>query len=216
MNSTELKIQKNFIASLRMPKRKTKKSLVVGIVGIVGSGKSTVANELAKSIGAAVVSADAIRLKLRAKKQNYDSVWDIGKAAALAAMKKGSNVVLDTDMANSEKRTDAIRIIKKSGARFVMVRVAADLDMIIGRILSLPANEFFKGASTDWKGSAQERGVVIKLREMARRIPHHYTWENKEGGRWVPKKFPFPVFTTIDTTDGTKWKSTLKKIAKKI
>jgi hypothetical protein len=70
--------------------------------------------------------------------------------------------------------------------------------------------DFFGGASTIWNGNEQSRGSVVKLREMWRRTPHHYRWENKGGGRWILRKLPFPVLATINTGDSTGWKQNVR------
>ena len=50
---------------------KFKQPKVVAIVGLVGSGKSSVARYLAKLIGAKIISANVIRVALRKKGKGY-------------------------------------------------------------------------------------------------------------------------------------------------
>ncbi len=100
--------------------------------------------------------------------------------------------------------------------------IAALIENLLPYIIALTADyrdsadDFFGGASSSWKGSEQSKGAAVKVREMIRRTPHHYRWVNKDGGKWILKKFPFAVFAEIDTTDGEKWKGAVQKLAKKL
>jgi len=48
----------------------TQTPVIVAIIGLVGSGKSSVAQELAKHIGATVIEGDDIRIELRKQMEN--------------------------------------------------------------------------------------------------------------------------------------------------
>ena len=65
LSKTALEVQESFINSLKIDKRKTIQPLVVALVGLVGSGKSSVAQKLAPLIGATVIGGDRIRVELR-------------------------------------------------------------------------------------------------------------------------------------------------------
>ena len=56
----------------------------------------------------------------------------------------------------------------------------------------------------------------MKIREMWRRMPQHYRWENKAGGRWVIKNPPCAVLADIDTTVSSQWKREVEKCAKQL
>ena len=64
LTKKERSAENSFQAKLGIRKRKTKKPLIVAMIGLVGSGKSSVARELARHIGATVVEGDAIRVEL--------------------------------------------------------------------------------------------------------------------------------------------------------
>ena len=88
----------------------------------------------------------------------------------------------------------------------------------VGRALaaSYSADDFFGGAISSWQGSEQSRGAAVKVREIWRRTPNHYTWVNQGGGKWILKKLPFSIFAEIDTTDSNSWKLEVEKCAKKL
>ncbi len=215
--------QKMFLTGLKFSKRKTKKPVMVAIVGLVGSGKSSVVKELAGKIGATIIEGDAIRICLRKSAERYENASKIGENATMKVIEKGGNVIFDSDFVNPEKRKRLAQVAKKTDAKVIFVRTYADYDIMAGRVISAKyqnkIDDFFGGASSSWKGSEQIKGAAVKLREMWRRTPHHYEWDKKAvsgGGAWVLKKLPFKVFAGIDTSDPKKWKQEVAKLAHKL
>lgn len=215
------KAQGAYLSKLDVSKRRTKKPVVIGFLGLVGSGKSSVAQELAKPLGATIVEGDAIRIHLRKEGEPYKYVRQIAENIALDVLKRDGNVILDADQADDKKRASVREKVRKAGARLVLIRTYTDPDVMFGRILSAEyrrhPDDFFGGATTKWEeGTGQQRGAVVKFREAWRRTPHHYHWSSEGGGKWVLKKLPFSLFADIDTTDPVQWKSEVKKIAQKL
>jgi predicted kinase len=194
----------NFIAQLKITKRETKKPIVIAMVGLIGSGKTTVANELARLIKATVIKNDAIRIALRKNKQAFKPTRSIARRATLHVLKRGGNVILDSDYVDSEKRKKMKETVKKIQGEIFYIRTIADRDIMIGRLIKAkynPIRDLFKNS-------------VIAIREMWRRTPHHYRWESKQGGRFILRKLRIPFLAEIET-DGD-WKKEIKKIAQKI
>ena len=193
---------------------KFKQPKVVAIVGLVGSGKSSVARYLAKLIGAKIISANVIRVALRKKGKGYGQVANLAEKEASIAVKRGKNVILDSDFVTSKKRKMLERKIGKA-AKIFYLRTFSDRDVLIGRLISAKytPNDLFVGASTNWQG--KNKGAVVALREMWRRTPHHYRWSEKNGGTFLLKKLPIKFVAEIDTTSQS-WKTQVKKAAKKI
>ena len=220
LTQKEQRAQDSYLAVLDIKKRKTEKPVVVAIIGLVGSGKSSVAQELAKQIGATVIEGDDIRIELRKQSERYERARAIGENAALEILKRGGNVVLDSDFVDEKKRASIREKARKAGVRLVFVRTHCDLDVMVGRVLTATyhnrVDDFFGGAKSKWQGSEQSKGAVVKVREMWRRTPHHYRWVNQGGGQWVLKKFPFAIFAEIDTTDSDSWKREVEKCAKQL
>lgn len=218
LTEKEIKAQQEFLSGLKISERKTKKPIIIGIVGLIGSGKTSIAKELAPLIGATVVSGDDIRILLRKKKEKYDNTRLISENAANEIIRNGGNVIMDSDFVDPQKRISLREKVKKIGVQVIFIRIHSEIDVIIGRIFeadykNIP-DDFFGGASSIWHG--KNKGAVVKLREMYRRLPHHYRWLNESGGKWVLRKFPFKVFAEIDTTDENKWKREVKMVAGQI
>ncbi len=207
-------IEGRFIASLAATKRPTRKPIIVAMVGLVGSGRSLVARALAPFIGAAVISADEIRLELRKRGQGYGAVRAICERAALAAVKRGGNVILDSDFVDPKKRRSLERNAKKAEAKVAYLRAFCDPDVFIGRLATAkyPPQSFFGGAHSSWSGV--KRGAVVALREMWRRTPHHYQWSEGGGGRFSLKRLRIPFIAEIDTTGN--WRKHLPGVARKL
>lgn len=216
LTQKEQRAQDSFLAKIDIKKRKTEKPVIVAIIGLVGSGKSSVAQELAKHIGATVIEGDDIRIELRKQSERYEKSRAIAENVAIEVVKQGGNVVLDSDFVDEKKRASVREKARKAGMRLVFVRTHCDLDVMVGRVLTATyrnrVDDFFGGASSKWTGSEQSKGAAVKVREMWRRTPHHYRWVNQGGGKWVLKKFPFAIFAEIDTTD--LWKRDVEKCAK--
>jgi len=198
-------VSEEFLSSLKMPKRKTRKPVVVAMVGLIGSGKSSVAKTLAPLIGATLIGGDKIRVMLRDKKQEYNPVRSITKKAISAALKAGSNVVLDSDFIDPQKRNDFEKKLKEFKTKMVYLRTFADRDTMIERLIKAkynPNRDLFKNST-------------IAIREMWRRTPHHYSWSKTGGGRFTLKKLKIPFLAEIDTTT-PEWRKKVREVATKI
>lgn len=226
----EKQAQEKFLATLKPLKKKTEKSLMVAMVGLIGSGKSSVAQVLAQLIGATVIEGDAIRVFLRKEEERYDKARKIAEDVGVEIVKAGGNVIFDSDHIDPVKRASLRAKAKEARAELIFIRTYTstsdnpeipgfNLDEMIGRNMTADysgsLDDFFGGAKTPWQGVAQQKGAVVKLREMIRRIPHHYRWINKTGGRWILRKLPFKVYAEINTAY-PEWKKEVEKMTGKI
>lgn len=182
---------------------KTKVLLIVAITGLVGSGKSAVANYLSRMIDATVISADKIRIKLREQGAGYDNARLIAENLLRQAIKLRTNVIMDSDFVDRNKRASLEKIAKETNVRLIFIRTHGDIDEMIKRICKA------KYSDVDFFTSAE-----LKLREMLRRLPQHYRWINSGGGKWLIRKMS-GMFAEIDTTDENRWKAEVRRIAEK-
>ncbi len=207
-------IEKQYLASLKISRRKSRNPVIVAMVGLIGSGKSSVTRALAPLIGATVIEADKVRVALRKKQQGYESVRSIVERAALLAVKRGGNVIIDSDFVDIHKRQTLQKKARQIKTKVIYLRTYADRDVVIGRIVNAKytAEDLFGGASTAWKG--ENKGTTVALREIWRRTPWHYRWSEGGGGRFLLKKLRIPFLAEIDT--GGNWRKQILAIARKI
>ncbi len=204
LTKKEERAERAFLGSLSFPRRETQETVVVALVGLVASGKSRAARTIAERIGAAVIEGDAIRVALRKEGESFARARLVAERVMERALAKGSNAVLDSDHIDPAKRASARAKARRAGAKLVFVRTICDLDVAIGRTLAAEyrddPDDFFGGASSSFTGEL--KGSVVKIRELIRRLPHHYRWENRAGGRYVLRELPFRLAATLDATDG--------------
>lgn len=213
LTTEEYAVQQNYMSKLQIKQRATKHPVIVAMVGLVGSGKSTVADDIATFIGATVINSDEIRLGLRKQAKSYKNVRLIAENMAIEIVKNGGNAILDSDFIDAKKRASIREKAKRAGAKVIFVRTYADPDTALGRIATAKTDEFFAGAKTEWKGDKQSKSAVVKIRELWRRTPLHYRWEAVGGGRWILKKLPF-LSADIDT--GKDYKESLRETLKSL
>ncbi|MBI3442640.1 MAG: AAA family ATPase [Candidatus Sungbacteria bacterium] len=214
---SEQHVRDAFIAHLKITKRKTAKPVVVAMIGLVGSGKSFVARELAPMLGATIIEYDRIRIQLRKAHLSYDHVAVIAEDAARVIILRGGNVIPDSDFVDRGKQAVLRHTAREIRTSALFVRVTCDPDIMVGRILASNQKHdlFFRNASSSWKGPARQRAAVVKIREMLRRIPHHYRWSDHNGGTWELKKLSPLPFAEIDTGN-MGWRHKVTYIAKQI
>lgn len=214
INSKEKAAQRHFMDKLVVKSKSGgRKPIVVAMIGLVGSGKSYVAQKIAGLIDATVIEADQIRLELKSRGSSYDKAWAIAENIALEIAEQDGNVVLDSDFVDAKKRA-SLREKLREDVQIFFVRTTCDIDVMAQRIRQNDPGEFFNGAST--ASLTEGRGKDVKFREMMRRLPNHYVWKNynETGGLWKLRRFPF-VSLTIDTTYDT-WKNEVEEYTKRL
>ncbi len=107
------------------------------------------------------------------------------------------------------------KLSKEKGIRVGYGRGFADLDVQVNRIVQAKysAADLYTGADTKLKAGTQARAMAVRMREMLRRVPLHYSWNSEVGGQWILKTFNFATFADVDTTDEKKWKLQIKALA---
>lgn len=186
-----------------------KPPVIIALIGIVGSGKTTVAKTIAKELGTATVESNAIRLELREEGKAYDNVRGLVLDRVKELLTKNSSIVIDSDHIDESKRNMLVALAKKMKAKLYFVRVVCDIDTALQRI----AKENYSRGTFALHGSP-----IVKTHDFIRSLPFHYEWRTtvQNGGTWKLKKLPFKITTTIDTTNVATWKETVNLLAKQV
>lgn len=219
LTTSERKAKEAFLKNLQIVDRKTPSGIIIAMIGLVGSGKSTVAKALAEKIGGTVIEGDAIRVKMKEHGASYERARAIAEDVALEVLRQGGNAILDSDFIDVKKRASLREKARKAGVKlFFICTYAQELDLMLERMISdrYDGEEFFSKASTPVVGSKQTKATVVKLREMVRRMPLHYRWSTKGGGEWAIKNPPCKVLADIDTTSNVSWEHEIESLAKQL
>jgi aminoglycoside phosphotransferase family enzyme/predicted kinase len=127
-----------------------KKPLLLITVGLMGTGKSTVARALAKRLGLTVISSDIIRKKLAGvplterrfegfsggiytpefTRNTYDAMF--GEAKDI--LKSGDSVILDASFIRKEERLKATQLADVTGAHFAIIEIVLAENVIKERL----------------------------------------------------------------------------------
>lgn len=211
INTKEKKVLEAYLAKVKAIPRKTASRVIVGMVGLPGTNRAEVASRVAKDIGAVLISADDLRLKLGEKKLPYDNVREMLRMGAEEFLKKDCSVVIESDHIDPDKRNRLRKTTKDSEAVLVYVRTYCDMDVMVGNLVSGKHSRktLFERSELSWKGS--NRQAVAGLKEIMRRLPLHFSWSKLEGGEWVHKNIAF-AYAEIDTTNSSKVASQVKSL----
>lgn len=205
-----------------VPSRKTKRPLIVAMIGLVASGKSAVAQSLAERIGAVVVEGDLIRTLLRSEGSRLEGAYKIEQDLGFEIIRQGGVAILDSDYIDAPKRAVLLNRAKVQGIEVVFIHTVCDLDVMFGRIMYADAGHFFNGAYSKWQDE-KTQGATVKLRELTARLPLHYKYQWERGplmrwvapgrGSWKLKELPFPIFAEINTICEGRWHDRVKTSA---
>ena len=119
-----------FRAYLVIHKHRTKKPVVVALIGLIGPGKILVAEEFSKQIGATIIDESVIRVELRKQKASYERTCAIAENVAIGIAEKGGNVVLNFNAIDMNNRVILRAEAKKAGIRLVFVRTYCDPETV--------------------------------------------------------------------------------------
>jgi len=122
LNSRECVGRGRFIAHLVIRERKTKKPVVVALIGSTDSGKRLVVEGLAKQIGATIIWENAIRAELQKQGVHNKGVHAIAEDAAIEIVEKGGTVILNFNAIEMRDRAILRAKARKAGVRLVFVR----------------------------------------------------------------------------------------------
>ncbi len=149
-------------------------------VGLVGSGKTTLANELAKKLGLVVLSSDVTRKQLAEIPQTerrYEEI-DCGIYSpeftektyymlfkeAEYILKDGGSVIIDASFIKVSRRKEAAELARRTGAEFYILECRLDEDTTRKRLLE---RYRLKTASDGrWEIYTRQKQVYEPVKEM--------------------------------------------------
>lgn len=189
--------------------RATKEPVIIGMLGLPGSGKSTVAREFAEHIGGTVLEYDKICFELRSRGASYEGANDILRIVALGIIRAGGNAVIDSDLIESSDREILRTMCRRLRIRVGFVRTHAGLDTIVKRLLptDYQSADYQNVVPLRKQTESGAEDVFVKLNRMLVHLPMHYRIHSEcQHRRFIIKNVPCELFADIDTTSLGKWR----------
>lgn len=108
-----------------LPVEKTERSFVVAMIGLIGSGRTTVAKMLAVKIrGVVLIQSNSARYLLKEAGMSWgENVRWVLKVVAKDLLARGYSVVFDVNAADEKDRKNIEEIASASGAKVLYVRI---------------------------------------------------------------------------------------------
>ncbi len=121
------KLIKDFRSRLVLPAQKAAKPFLLGIIGNLGTGKSTLARMLAKQLqGSVVLTADSARYLLKEQNMPWgDNVRALVRGVAEGLLKDGYAVVLDGSNAELKEREQTAELASRLNVPVRYIRITA-------------------------------------------------------------------------------------------
>jgi len=118
-------IVQDFLSRLHLPENKADKPFIVATIGLVGSGRTTVAKILVEKLnGAVLVQANSARFLLKEASLPWgDNVRQVLKGVAVELLDKGYGVVFDGNASDEEDRKNIEEIAERTSAKISYVRI---------------------------------------------------------------------------------------------
>lgn len=115
---------------VKLAPKSTKRPQLTLMLGLPGSGKTTIATEIARQTGAIHVSSDAFRLAMFPKptfdQSEHDLLYRTLDYITELLLASGVDVIYDANLNRFEHRADKYAICKKYGARTRLIWVQTD------------------------------------------------------------------------------------------
>ncbi len=171
-----VEIRETYRKTLEIPPLTNLPQFFLCTVGLVGAGKTTVVEPLAKKLSLVRISSDDVRKILKERKAGYDQLMKIlGPLVEELAIRKHS-LAFDADCGNPKTKEMIMLLAEKVGAKVFWIHVAPPEEFILNKLRNYKHTWLFK----DGEQAVQNYFAQKKKREE----------ENT----------PFDFLATIDTS----------------
>lgn len=164
------KIADDFLAKIgkNLPSEKPVRPFVVAMIGLPGSGRSTVAGILIEKLaGSALLSSNSARYLLKEAGMNWgENVRQILKYAGQKLLADGYSLVFDGNVSDEQDRKNIGEIAESSGALVWYVRINIDPDIAKAREKDKYDNSSWVSSFDDFRVNTTEK-MLANIDERA-------------------------------------------------
>jgi predicted kinase len=155
------KIARKYQEKIKIPKNKIKKQFLLCFVGLVGSGKSTVAKLLSKKLGLIRIVSDEVRVILKKEGFNFKKVIDISKVVTSNYLDLGCSLALDGDSIQPQVRQYFNNLGRIKKIKIIWIHINTPEKQILSRMKSGNLSKFFS-SSTEAISNYKRRKILHK------------------------------------------------------
>ncbi len=107
---------------------------MIAMIGTIGSGKSYIAERLSRSLGAAHLRTDDVRVALRSRGQPMHQAIPLLERRAEALLRQGKSIILDSDFINPVKQRELRRKAVLFGAKVYFLGIETPERLVLARL----------------------------------------------------------------------------------
>jgi predicted kinase len=115
----------------QLPGKKASRPFVIGIIGLISSGKTTVAKLLNEKLtGTVLVKSDSARFLLKEAGLKWgENVVEVLSNTARWLLRNGYSIIFDGDCIREEKRKEIQKLVDELDAKFYIIRIKPNKDL---------------------------------------------------------------------------------------
>lgn len=140
------KILGEYVKTIKIPKTKPNKQVIICPIGVVGAGKTTVVKSLSDKIALVRVSTDEIRKILKDHGYGYDQVKELAFELIKKYIKNGYSIVIDADCVSEASQKHIKKLEDKYGVKPIWIHVNPPEEFIINKLKNFKHTWLFKNS----------------------------------------------------------------------
>ncbi|MDA1038555.1 MAG: AAA family ATPase [bacterium] len=139
------KVLKEYEGQLEFPDNKPERVFFVAIVGLIGTGKTTIMKEISRRLGLLRICTDDIRWMLFDKGYNFERTRELAGKVAFKYADAGYSIGFDSDAAGAFVLKNIDNILLRVPGPIVWLHVTASEKLILERLHESNPDRRYKG-----------------------------------------------------------------------
>lgn len=138
------RIMRQYEATLKIPKIKSKKPILICSIGLVGAGKTTVLRPLSKKLSLIRISTDEIRKMLKERGYDYNRSKELAIRLVEKYIRRGYGAAIDADCISEESQKYIRALKSKYKIKVFWVHINPPEKFIINKLKSYKHTWLFR------------------------------------------------------------------------